>query len=411
VRGLGWLALAAVAALDGCGPDADRFQLQLILERRDDQADRCSTDSCTGIPMGCDAAVEIRVVDAADGDIAYVSECLTAEPLVPGQGDLCALEMLDIRSRQVPNTMVRIQVAVWPYVTEPPEEATAGCPDVIYDRYGKVHWSSPLPRPAIAGESYFQVGSSDVATVRLGCVNTEPLDTACRLKTVHVTAGVLKLETRGSVSAVEGSRLLVSVGEPQFREGGWALASGETVVLGRAFVGPTPIWEGDVPGPFEQAACIQVAGDATPSVHCRLARPTDAAVSLGGVLVDPATLDRVLDAVGSLPQAGLVIGVVVDARDDETAGVEVTATNGATIEYLSGDLSSIVPAATATTRSGMFISRDAAFATNGEGVTAWHAQIGEIRERVPGYGGQVQGKITVVVLELEAAIVDSNRER
>ena len=79
----------------------------LILERGD--SFRCPSDACENVPMSCDAMMLVRIVDATDDNVAYVSECFP----VAAQGTVCALADVSLPAERIPNGVVRIQVAVW----------------------------------------------------------------------------------------------------------------------------------------------------------------------------------------------------------------------------------------------------------------------------------------------------------
>jgi hypothetical protein len=99
-----------------------------------------------------------------------------------------------------------------------------------------------------------------------------------------------------------------------------------------------------------------------------------------------------------------VLGLVVDDENEPAAGVTIEVTNGASVLYLSEDLGSVVEGATATTASGMFVSIDAPYAI-GNQVTTWTVD-GLPAVVQPGYGGQVEAKVTVVLLQLQDPVID-----
>ena len=68
----------------------------------------------------------------------------------------------------------------------------------------------------------------------------------------------------------------------------------------------------------------------------------------------------------------------------------------ATIEYLSQDRSAVVANGVATTSSGVFVSPDAPFGT------AWSTKGGGL-QIATGYGGLVEGKVSVLVALLQLA--------
>ena len=65
------------------------------------------------------------------------------------------------------------------------------------------------------------------------------------------------------------------------------------------------------------------------------------------------------------------------------------------MQYLT-PTSQVVPGGTATTSTGLFVSMDAPYGTD------FRASQGEQQPRALGIGGRVQGKVTIVVLQLGA---------
>jgi len=390
------LLVLMVVFAAACGPESTPFRAKLQLERGETQ--KCSSDACTGIPMSCAARVLVRIIDANDENISYFSEC----SVVPGDTDLCALGAVTLGDEAIPNTMVRIQFAVWPL------DQVADCPKVEFDLHGRAKVGGDAPTPAIAGETYFAVGSSAEATVVLGCIDEEDLDApACQsVEEVVVGAGVVDFDTNVSVSPTV-QNLIVAVGEPTFAGAAWTMPAADTVTLERRVIAGIPVWEGPEQGgavalQFEAAACIQVLEDGATGVantlSCRPASPVDQELELGGVLVRKATQDLVQAALGGgFPPGGVVLGRILDHTGQPALNAQAVPTGSATVLYLSDDMGAIT-GGFSTTSSGAFLSLDAQFDTTwGAGLVS---PIETAMEVEPQLGGRVTGKVTVIELQL-----------
>lgn len=392
--------LCGLIACAACGPGSESFQVSMVLER--DDAQQCPSDVCEGIPMGCNATMSIRIVDASDPSIAYYSDCVD----VTGGTDLCALaDLVELEDRAIPNTMVRVEIAVWPRdLVDALMLDDDQCPGVDWDEQGKAKtvFDDPLkPPPAIGGASYFEVGGSSVATVVLGCLDHTVLDhpSCSATGAVAVSAGVVDFDTNVSVSPTV-QNLVVSVGEPTFDGSAWSLPIASTTLLDRDVVAGSPVWSGDLEEPFETAACIQVLETDVPLVlntlACRPAGADDTVLELDGVLVRKATQDLVQDAIGGFPPGGFVLGRVVDHTGQPAEGVTVAPQpGGPTVAYLAEDMASLTTGAVTTT-SGAFVSLNAPFDTT------WTAQLDSRTEVEVQLGGLVAGKVTVIELQLTA---------
>jgi hypothetical protein len=389
-RGAGLLAVLAAA----CGPESVPFHIEFQLERDPEMPHVCATNSCATVPMGCDAAVLVRVVDAAAPRTVYARDCFRVQT----DGTLCAIGDLDLGGRRIPNKPVQIQVAVWPDV--PPFET---CPDVTYDLLGKFSSSSGLS-PALAGASYFEVGSAPAAPVTLGCIDTRRLSAeVCSASgSVEVRATVTELESRLTVTQATAQGLVVSMGEPEPVAGtaDWAMRDDLQRFAALDIINAVPTWRGVRENGFVRAACIQVIGQQLQSAASILCVPTseiaDGRLDASGVLVEDATLDRIEEAIGALPASGVVLGFVVGPDNALAAGVRVTPSSG-TVLYLSEDLTSTNTVA--TTASGAFVSLDAPFG-GAAGLTTWTASDGVVESVGTVIGGVVRNQVTVIALRL-----------
>jgi hypothetical protein len=100
----------------------------------------------------------------------------------------------------------------------------------------------------------------------------------------------------------------------------------------------------------------------------------------------------------SFPDTGLVIGVVLDSNGTPPTMpmmIAATASDGTpdgTIEYLSADRRNLI--AGGTSANGIFISQDTPY---GSTFTANGAKL----QAALGYGGLVEGKVSIVVLQFD----------
>ena len=389
-------ALLAIT-LVACGPDSVPFDILLSFDRSVDGL-ACPSDSCSGIAKACEAVVSLRVLDATDDDLLF-SECAR----LPRDGDLCSLGQLDLGGELFPNTMVKIQMAIWAY-----SEETEGCPAVEFDFAGKHKPTPGVPTPAIAGQTYFRVGSSATAPLMLGCINTDALNApSCQVvNNPLVTAIVKNFDTDVEVPNTLVERLTVSVAEPNGNivPDSWIIRSNELVELDASIVG-TPVWEGEYPFGFTETACVQVLTDslgAVATIRCYPAGPEDLIENelfAEGTLLDDTTLDLIQQALGGgdLPNTGLVVGKVFDHNGVPAVGVEVTPSFG-TVQYLSADLSAVE--GTRTSSSGVFVSTDAPYAGSTGETNFWTATDDVVPSEGVVIGGRVIGKVTVIVLRL-----------
>jgi len=398
-----WLALLLLVA--ACGPDSVPFSIEMRLER-DGPSEMCARNSCDLIDVSCDVQLSLRVVDANNPAIVYVSSCLPVPATM--NGNLCSIGELSnlIGDAQIPNTMVQIQLAVWP-LTDGHDPTV--CPQASFYDTGLPKQESP--KPLLGGETYFMVGSSSVAPLTLGCLDLEALtDPRCTLPNgVEVTSNVL-LENGLSVTQVVASNLMtVFVGEPHLdtASGRFVLPSSEATQMDLPVLDPAPLWRTIVPA-FDKSACIEDDNTTAPTktLTCALVDPTASAVMIDGTDLSTATYNALRTATGvSLPPGnGLVFGWVIDHTGQRAAGVTVTPSQG-TVLYLSDDMTSTNDIngqpLTATTGSGAFVSLDAPYAANNDPVT-WTASNGTQTSTGTVIGGRVDGMVTVVQLALGA---------
>jgi hypothetical protein len=397
-------AALAAAALIGCGPPADHFSIHLTLSQAEY---RCPSPSCNGIIVACDAVVSVRIVDAADPGKVYLSKCLPLD----NAKNLCPISGLDLTGtdgvpESIPNTMVRVEVLVWPKTELDDLGSPLQCPtDIEFDAHGMP--LNQAPAPAIGGQTYFLVGSSEVADVPLGCINTaEIADKTCRSPgTVRVQAAVDDFDTGVYLPPSIADGVTVYVGEPRGHVNPdtlateWELGPSDVTTLPRTVEAPVPAWGDDISAQFQDTACLEVLEDGpqeTPAVSCYAATPGED-LQLRGFRLAKSTLAQAFGALRlpGVPDQGLVVGIVVDHLGNPVAGASVLPSSG-TVRFLTADRSDL-DTGMKTTASGMFVSRDVPFdatwtATDGQGLPP-------VR---PPVGGLVVGKATIVFIELQA---------
>jgi hypothetical protein len=396
MRGASVLALAALAS---CGPAANSFSIQLQLSQGGEY--RCPQPECSAIPLSCNAVLSLRIVDAADPSLVYVSKCLPVEHAT----DLCALGALDLgMTNAVPNKMVRVEVLVWPEVRVP----DLTCPsNVQFDGY-----NMPIavdPAPAIGGQTYFVPGSSDSVTVSLGCLDITALDDVACLApgTVSVAAAVDDFDSGIFLPPSSAANVTVSVGEPRARTNPttgnveWDLEPADLTTLPQTVMGPVPAWKDPtVPFVYQRAACVQVletGTQETPTITCHGADKNTTSYDLRAFRLLKSTLAQAYSALRlpGVPDEGLVVGMVVDGNGNPLAGASVTPSSGA-VSFLTADRMGIDPG-NVTTTSGMFVSRDVPF----DATWAATDNHGNGPTEAPVVGGLVVGKATVVFLQIE----------
>ncbi|MDQ3370408.1 MAG: hypothetical protein M3680_33730 [Myxococcota bacterium] len=394
-RGLGIvMGLALGLGLGGC----ETPPMKIVYEVANGTSQSCGSSKCADVKLPCDAVISIRIIDPDDPTAPYLSLC---EPVPPNRNrDLCAISSIELADMPVelPKRTLDVQILIWPRAeVEDPVTGELDCRkhDVKFDGVAGFPISQQ-PSPAIGGHAYYHPGDA-LTTVTLGCTDLVALNT-CGIDTrIEVSATVENFENLNTpVSINEASRFSVDVGEPKFDtvENVHTLNPGETRKLDLTVVGIVPIWRANVDLRFTSLACVQVlenSAQATAALSCiaDVAPPTTS-FTVPSIQFPKATLDQVLAALQlpQFPANGLTVGIVVD--DDlynPVAGETVNLGMG-TVRYLSADRSTTIPG-TQTSASGMFVSLDAPFGTG--------FSVDGGREVI---GGQVQGRVTVVVIKV-----------
>ncbi|MBS1124654.1 MAG: hypothetical protein H6Q90_6882 [Deltaproteobacteria bacterium] len=384
------LAILAALGLAACETPNTRIAYAIS----DDSSQSCGSSNCADVKIPCDAVISIRILRPSDPAAPLVTIC---EPLPQNRNkDLCAISSVDLGDKplELPKETLEVQMLIWPR-DEVTTDGELDCAkhEVVFDAVAGFPVSQD-PAPAIGGHTYYHPGDEEIR-VELGCTNLPALRTCNITSTVDITSTVESLENLGVlVSVDQGSRLSVDIGEPKLRGADtvYSLTSADTQRLTLEITDFGPVWRATLEPQFIDIACVQVledAAQATATVKCvddNIPPITDA-LTLRAVHIPKPTLDQILAALSlaQFPANGLVIGIVVDPLFNPLAGQVVTTTNG-TVQYLSADRTSVGGAATSA--NGIFLSQNAPFGTR--------FSVAGSNEEV---GGQIQGKVTVVVIQ------------
>jgi len=252
---------------------------------------------------------------------------------------------------------------------------------------------SQVSSPPIGGHAYYQPGDA-VTVVALGCPDLERLNAAAcsGSAATSVLASVDEFDTQIGVSAETAAHLELAIGAPVIDGSGYTLDLTSADKLDPNTTTP-PAWSGEV-APFTSAACLDVLEDvemATSTLTCTAQAAGESSVMLTGQHVSTAQLAQVIAAIQASDSTftldnGLVLGIVLDDLNNPLPGATVAPlVAGPTVHYLSADGTALT--STATSANGVFLSTDAPFLTTWTSLTS------------QGFGGLVNGKVTVVVLQ------------
>jgi hypothetical protein len=372
--------------------------------------------SCSDVALTCRSVVSIRVYSPNDETSPYISVCKE----LTGQPDLCAIAGVELPSptQSIPDQTLEVDMVVFPYSATTIDSTTGDlvCPvGVQFDANGfPVGADEPCtdapatecpPDPAIGGRAFYHPGDS-VTNIALGCVDIGQVDnpTCSGSASVEVAVSVDDFDTDESVQSTLAQDLTVSVGEPVASVDGsdtqYALDPAEAFPLALTTEGPVPSWSADVGASFT-APCVEVLEDGaqtTATLACTPhVDPDGSSLQLVGWRLAKTSLDEILAALGEteFPDAGLTVGLVLDPLGNPLANQTVTSGSGS-IEYLSADRSTVVGGSTSA--SGIFVSPDAGFGTTFDVATGV--------QTATGYGGLVEGKVTIVVLQYQNPVQD-----
>ncbi len=397
MSGATWLGLALVAVVAGCGPADDSFRLQLgwrddqLCPARAPEAER----RCASIPMTCDAKARIRVVDAVDPDRPYYTECFD----LPAGGDACKLGELQIPRSEIPNTMVKVQIAVWAAdALQPGDVDERGCPATAEFVNGVPKLQNPLP--AIGGEAYFDVGHDRTAEVELGCPSTASLD--CPDTSVTVVATLYDFDVVRQ-TARDVPRLTVKLGVPIDQGDGVRTINNAQLVELTPTAGEEPTWRLRLDQRPEGVQCLWVlyqAPQSTASLTCfEPVVDTGGVIHARGFVVKPTDVTGVLRSMSLpfFPPEGLVVGLVVDDVNLQVEGAVVTPDPPTSLHYPSPLFPPLER--DRTSALGMFVSRDTPFDAAWSAIDArGSTDDGTAR------GGLVAEHVSVVLVRLAARL-------
>jgi hypothetical protein len=386
------------AAAGACGNDPP---ITLRYKLTQGAAQKCPA-SCESVTVRCDSVLSIRVVDPKDPNDpknVYASTCERLHDV----HSLCDIRGVQLpEGVRVPLRRLAVQVALYNADEIPvSSDGTLLCPaDQPFDAN---HFAAPGPyQPAVAGVGFYSPGDSETM-VELGCADLPVVNTpTCRGDDkIKVTASVDDFDTGIYLSEGQANMVSLAVGEPfsrinpetQVTE--YAMPMPTTSRLPRAGTTLPAAWNAEVSVRFKEAACVEVledASQATKSLSCKRVAPNDTSVDLRGLRLGRNTLNQVLATMGKVgfPPEGLVIGKVVNAQGAPAENVSVTPSVG-TVQYLGPNGDKLV--GSATSKTGIFISRDAPFNT------LWAAA-----GTSGAYGGLVIDRVTVVILQPDASL-------
>lgn len=370
-----------------------------------------ATTDCSEINMICDSVLSIRIVPPNQLDFPYVTVCEAPPPRPPTT--LCSIASITLPQPTVPipEQVLEVQIAIFKRETlKRDADGKFICPRVEFAANNlpkpavACFESDPSQcpaRPAVAGRAYYYPGDEETV-VSLGCTDLSLLNgPACvSTNTLPATATVNDFDTWVPVSAPTAARLTVSIGEPRPDQNNLFTLTGTQPLMGPSS-GVPPTWSGDLSAVPQNYYCVEVFEDipqATRSVVCRQVPPMFSRIDIVGALLSKDTLDDILGALDTpvFPGTGLVVGVVLDEFNNPIAGAKVTPTCGSsqtcTVRYLSADRTTLTTDGTSS--NGIWLSTDAPFGT----LFSRQGQIQTV------FGGLVQGKVTIVVLQESAPV-------
>jgi hypothetical protein len=397
------LPIAALAV--ACGPSGDRLHIYYDFARGSEQTcigeDGDPVENCTGIPMTCDSVALLRILDPDTGKI-WVDQCGTIPRAA--QDDLCPITRAFAEFDPIPTTRTLVQLAVYnraDLMTD--DDGNPVCPADLKFTATKFIAPTNSPMPALAGME-FTDGFDNEVTVMLGCNDTALIDTLeCRNESaLDFTASVLDLDLQIPVGTMTAANLSVRVGSPIQSAGVWTLDLASTFELSLV-PGQARWFANDVNIDLHEYLCLQLIQTeergAAP-VTCRtLPDLLPTAFDVVGYHVNALTVDDVLGALGlpDVPNAGMVIGIVVDQQGNPVDGVTVTDSGGSTIKYLSSDRTN--DDAPMTTDAGIFMSTNAELQVAGE-ANHWSGTRPDTIQVNDPIGGKITDRLSIVVIQM-----------
>jgi len=396
-------ALAIITIVAGIACSTPPLQITLQLD--DSPSASCGlTTDCQDIPLGCDPYLMLRIVDPTNPTDPDPPVNMCQALVLNTKHDLCSLYNVQVdANRDAPNKSMDVQVVLFnksDLATS--DDGDPVCPTNMqfaaasgYPLQGIVSGDGARNTPAIGGHAYWHPGDSEVV-VKLGCTDLDRVSpvTCEQIPITNVHASIVDLDNPvASVSPSAAQSLVVSVGEPQAMITGYVFNEpGEQLV--RTPEDP-PGWHGDFSAVFQSSECIQVidtsTAETTPTLTCQATSP-ESPIDATAVLLAKKSLQAILAAVGktTVPDQGIVIGLVVDRDLKPKPGVTVIPSDGSVVvEYL--NFNRTMRDGTSTSTSGMFVVEDTPY------TTVFGASDGTTTiPDVP--GGIVMGKVTIVML-------------
>jgi hypothetical protein len=384
-------AITVIGLAVGAACNTPTPSLHLLLAGPPAQA--CPSVDCAGVTMKCPTVMSIKIMDPGDPDHPYVSQCVQISP--NRKQDMCAIASVDLDPVAIPVRDLEVQVALYPASSI---QADANnkllCPDHVSYASATGFPIEQWPAPALGGNAYYHPGDDTVA-VTLGCTDLDAINDSCAAPLVSVVATVESFETGllvGSSSAGV-DQLAVSVGEPHSIGDRYVLYASDIHPLRWQAGSNGSSWSDNLAMGFTKYSCVEVletVAQSTATVTCRPA-PASGDIKLLGEWVQKKQLDAILSALDppEFPAAGLTIGMVLDEIGNPVAGATVSAKQGS-VMYLSGDRTGLIK--DSTSAAGIFVSTTAPFGTE------FSTSTGPGQPVITGIGGQVAGRVTVVVL-------------
>lgn len=370
------------------------------------------TTDCSEINLDCDAVLSVRIVPPGDTTVPYISVCDKME----GEDTLCSISYVNLPPPKVPipEQVLEVQMAVFPESAVPQDPVTHQyiCPPVQFGATGLPITALPgctdedpgtCPKvPAVGGRAFYYPGD-EMTVVTLGCTDLDQQLRGAACTNEHITrvrATVTDFDSTALVDPSVANRLTVSIGEPMPLGTEYALFPQDMHELTATTDQFPTAWLGDIDATFSTTRCLVVLEDGaqtTSTITCGKVDIEDPdMIEVRGERLARTTLSQVLAATGqaSFPDAGMTIGIVLDHSNNPAAGQTVTAMPPAgvspVIQYLSADRTTI--GGTQTSASGIFVAQDAPYGT-------MFSVPGALAEKL---GGRVQGKATIVVIQLPA---------
>lgn len=393
---------ALLVALVACNTPSPSLRIRIT----EGPTQSCDTLNCANVPLACKTWISIRIIDPADPQAPFLSQC---QQIPPNRNrDLCSIASVDLETTALPITDLEVQVALYPesMITTDPLTGDDVCPsDIEYDAVNGFPVEGETT-PALGGRGFYRPGDENII-VTLGCTNLELVNdaTCVGLASVRVAATVDDFDTGLTVGVTLADQLGVSTGEPRSDNNQFELNPSDLTALERTVVFQ-PAWATDVDQLFVSTACLAVLEDApqsTTTLTCQQAAVTDDDLTFTGVRLSKSSLDQILRTLSltQFPPLGLTIGIVLDSDGDPLPGQVVTVPAGTTVQYLSSDRNSIVGTSTSGgLLGGVFVTTDAPFGTS------FSTSGGTPSATVTALGGRIQNKVTIVALRFKDPVVE-----